>query len=190
MPMFQIENIMVDNAIATAKFCCDLDRCKGVCCCLEGGRGAPLDDHEIEQLERALPAVRKCLSERALSIINVRGLYEGRSGNYVVGCVEEKECIFVCYENGIANCALEKAYLNGETTWRKPISCHLFPIRIQKYGGEIFMRYVQMEECSQAVARGERENIHLYKFLEDALTRAFGIEWYQQFQNQCHKESA
>jgi len=189
MPMFQIENISVDNTIATARFGCDLTRCKGACCCLEGGRGAPLDDCEIENIQKIFPVVRKYLSERALKAIDEYGLYEGRPGDYAVNCIDDRECIFVYYENGIAKCAVEKAYLNGETDWRKPISCHLFPIRIyHNFNGDI-MRYVKMEECSPAVARGEKENIHLYEFLKDALIRKYDVKWYQQFLNQCHKET-
>jgi hypothetical protein len=185
--MFQVENVSVDKAIADAKFCCDLSKCKGACCYLDGGRGAPIDDSEIKELEKVAPVVRRYLSERSLKIIDEDGLYEGRSGDFAIHCVDDKECIFVCFEDGIAKCAIEKAYLNGEVEWRKPISCHLFPIRVHSYGRTPFMRYVQIKECAFAVARGEKENVYVCEFLEEALIRKFGANWYRQFQKECKR---
>jgi len=185
--MFLIQEILVDESIATTKFACDLNRCKGACCTMPGGRGAPLLEEEIKEIVNVFPAVRKYLSERHLKAIERQGLFEGRSGSYVTPCVGDHACVFVTYENDIAKCAFEKAFLNGETTWRKPISCHLFPIRMDGDNIER-LRFEFIPECKPALARGVSEKIYLSDFLKDALIRVYGQSWYKEFRHQCKRE--
>ncbi|MER3524328.1 MAG: DUF3109 domain-containing protein [Ignavibacteria bacterium] len=184
--MFVIGEAVVDNAVAHASFCCDLERCKGACCTLEGGRGAPLEDDELLEIEKAYPIVKRYLDDTHIQTIESKGFYEGSPGDYTTMCVEHGACVFVFRENGIAHCSFEKAYLNGETEWRKPISCHLFPLRVRRRGRD-FLRYDVIDECAAGRQRGEQEQIALSVFLREALTRKYGRAWYEQFKRMCER---
>lgn len=177
--MFVIAEVTVDSDIPTANFACDLSACRGACCCTAGGRGAPLEDEEIAEIEKAYPAVKKYLSEKHRKAIDELGLYGGTPGDYTTTCVEDRECVFVTYEGPVAKCAFEKAYLDGEVMWRKPISCHLFPIRVKKTDNEVLW-FELNRECLPAVERGNREQIPLTEFLRDALVRKYGKVWHEQ----------
>jgi hypothetical protein len=182
--MILVANTIIDENTATATFCCDLQACKGVCCCLEGGRGAPLDDDEVSRVAEAFPYAKEYLNERSLEVIAREGLVEGWPGSYATPCIEHRECVFVYYQDGIAKCAFERAWLEGKTSWRKPISCHLFPIRV-RHVGQTILRYEQMPECTPGQAHGEAKGILLVDFLKDALTRAFGTYWFAQLKEKC-----
>ena len=176
--MFIIGEAMLMDDAVQERFACDLGKCRGACCTLPGGRGAPLDDAEVAEIVRAFPAARKYLSDEHLRVIDAEGFVEGVPGSYATVCVDNRACVFV-YEDGsgIARCALERAHLEGETAWRKPISCHLFPLRISS-GTPAVVRYERIPECHPAIRRGEAENVPLHEFLEEALTRRFGASWY------------
>lgn len=173
-------------------FACDLLKCKGACCSLPGGRGAPLLDSEIEEIQKTLPAVLPMLEERKREIIGSSGndsgptgFYEGESGDYATTCVDDEDCVFVYHDNGIAKCAIERAYNEGKVGFRKPISCHLYPIRVRRFGGDV-LRYHEISECRPAVARGDSEKIGVIEFLKDALVRRYGEEWYNKLDIQVH----
>ncbi|WP_234697368.1 DUF3109 family protein [Candidatus Kryptonium thompsonii] len=177
-----IDGIYVDPEIATSYFACDLDKCKGACCFMYGDFGAPLLEEEIEIIQDALPIVKKYLPERNIAYIEKNGFYEKSDIGYATTCIDKKECVFVYWENGTAKCSFEKAFLKGEISFRKPASCHLFPLRNYglngaSIGGEI-LKYVKINECEPAVKKGKKENIKLYEFLKPALIRYFGQEWY------------
>jgi hypothetical protein len=178
--MFLIAETLVDRAIPEARFCCDLAVCKGACCSLEGGRGAPLDEAETREIDAAFPIVRRYLSPEHLSTIEKFGLYEGPPGSRATVCVGEKACVFAFFEDGIARCSFERAYTNGEIKWRKPISCHLFPIRVSRLGTDV-LRYEMIDECAAGRSKGKQEGIPMVKFLEDPLVRRFGRNWYDTF---------
>jgi len=182
--MFVIGQSIIEDAVADGRFACDLKKCRGACCTLPGRRGAPLADSECAELLLALPVVRKYLPERHLAAIEEAGVYEGTEGNFATACVDGRECVFVYYEDGIAGCSIEKAYLAGELTWRKPISCHLFPIRIANGWGER-LRYELIETCRPAVEHGEASNVQLADFVMDALVRKYGGPWYAEFRAEC-----
>ena len=186
--MFMIGEAIVDERLADERFACDVAKCKGACCTLPGGGGAPLQDEEVAELERAYPAAKKYLSERNLQVVERLGSYEGERGNFATVCVDHRDCVFVHYEGGIARCSLEKAFLKGETTWRKPLSCHLFPIRISSES-VTRLRYEKLPECSDAVKRGLKEDIPLYEFLKPALIRRFGEAWYDEFRAECERRN-
>jgi hypothetical protein len=187
--MFSIGNAHVDDPVAQARFCCDLDRCKGACCTLEGLRGAPLQDREVDEIRRALPFVRPYLGDESLRIIEAIGPVEGRPGEYATPCVGARECVYVAFDGPVATCSFERAYEQGLTRWRKPISCHLFPIRVRSYGGEI-LQYEEIEECAPGRARGERDQVRLADFLQDPLTRMYGPGWYATFAEECRRRQA
>ena len=182
--MFLIGEAVVDEEIAHERFTCDLIRCKGACCTIRGGQGAPLEDAELVELRTALPSARKYLSDENLQIIESRGFFEGKPGNYFTTCVDDRDCVFVYYEDDIARCSLERAYQNGETGWRKPLSCHLFPLRVSR-GLKQEIRYEKISECSAGRSRGRSHDMPLYDFLKDALVRNFGGRWYEEFRREC-----
>jgi hypothetical protein len=186
--MFIVGEAVIDDDVARAPFCCDLAVCKGACCSLAGGRGAPLEDAEVIEIERAYPLVKRYLPEHHIHTIETEGLVEGRPGDFATVCISERECVFAYFEEDVAQCGFEKAFLDGHTGWRKPLSCHLFPIRVRKFGRE-FIRYEQIEECRAGRARGEKERIQLYDFLRTSLVRNYGESWYESFRALCKTQT-
>ncbi len=186
--MFIVSEAVIDDAVAQAGFCCDLERCKGACCTSEGGRGAPLEDDEVLEIVKAYPVVKKYLDEENISTIERTGLVDGSPGDFATNCVDRRECVFVYFEHGIAQCSFEKAFLAGEIDWRKPLSCHLFPIRIREFGKD-HIRYEVVDECAAGRSKGETEKIPLHEFLKTPLVRKYGEAWYQQFANYCKSGS-
>ena len=182
--MFVIGEIVVEDTVARTQFHCDLARCKGACCTIEGGRGAPLLDHETLELEAVLPYVRKYLSADHLDVIENKGIYEGPPGDIVTTCHKFQACVFVMMDDGVAKCAIEHAFFRGEVGWRKPLSCHLFPVRVRHFGGSI-LYFEKFPECTSALVKGQTDGIALYDFLKDALLRAYGDEWYSKFRDAC-----
>ncbi len=178
--MFTILDTIVDGALATTHFACDLGACKGACCTTPGGRGAPLNDEEVALVVDAIPAAAKYLAPRNISVIELRGAVEGRPGNYATRCIDRRDCVFVYYDNDVAKCAIERAYFNGETTFRKPISCHLFPIRVENLFDGQYLRYERISECNPALAKGAATGEPLYRFLSEAITRAFGDDFHRE----------
>lgn len=185
--MFVIDEISVHESVSTTKFACDLQQCKGACCTFAGGRGAPLRDDEISEIEKAFPHVESILLHEHLEFIQKSGLIDGSPGNYATQCFDGKACVFVLYEEGIAKCSFEKAYFEQKIKWRKPISCHLFPIRIGGNYSEIHFEH--FSECEPAHRKGERENIAVHVFVKDSLERAFGTEWTEQLTENIERYS-
>ncbi|HEX9006492.1 MAG TPA: DUF3109 family protein [Bacteroidota bacterium] len=186
--MFLIDEAVIDDAIGQVSFRCDLAVCKGACCCIAGGRGAPLGDDEVQEIHRALPVVARYLSEVSLRVIEAGGPVEGRSGDYATTCIDERECVFVTMQDGIALCAFERAYRDGAIEWQKPLSCHLFPIRVSRSDPPV-LRYEAIEECEGGRQCGHRERTPLFEFLRDSLVRRFGQAWYDRFRRACARPS-
>jgi len=186
--MLKIGEIVIDEDIAYERFTCNLSDCKGACCTLYGGRGAPLSDAEVEELQCALPFARQYLNEQHLLAIRQNGIVEGVSGYYATACIESRACVFVYYENEIARCSVERAFLEGLISWRKPLSCHLFPVRISP-GTSERMRYEKISECFMARKSGNAQNIQLYDFLSSAIIRKYGQDWYDQFRKECESRN-
>ncbi len=180
--MFLIQETVVESSIATKKFACDLSRCKGACCTIPGGRGAPLLEEEIDEIQAAFPIIKKYLNPDHLRAIQEQGLYEGDVGQRATTCVKNRACVFVTYEGDVARCAFELAYLHGEIRWRKPLSCHLFPLRVDRER-RTRVRYEHLPHCLPALERGDREGISLVEFSRDALERAFGQQWYAELKD-------
>lgn len=167
----------VEDDVLSAEFACDLGECRGACCVLEGGRGAPLNDGELPELERAFGAAAAYIPPAGLEVIHRVGLWEGFPGDFVTPCVGRRECVYAWFDGPVARCALERAYLEGRTGWRKPLSCHLFPLRIARRGGD-HVRYERIPECLGGRVRGVREHIPLLNFLREPLVRQYGESWY------------
>ncbi len=172
---------VVEDAVLGAEFACDLAKCHGACCTLKGGRGAPLNDEEVEIIHRLYPAVERYLPEEHRAQIAREGMTEGEPGSFATVCLDGRACVFVYYEGPVAMCAFERAFLAGEIDWRKPISCHLFPIRI-RYGTPNVVRYEQIEECAPGRKAGRANGTRLHSFLRDPLERALGSSWYREAQ--------
>ena len=166
------------------KFLCDLHACKGECC-IEGDAGAPVELEEVEKLEEVLPVIWDDLAPEAQEVINRQGVvYTDEEGDLVTSIVNGKDCVFTCYdEKGYCYCAIEKAYREGKCNFYKPISCHLYPIRIGDYGPYKAVNYHRWDVCKAAVLLGKKENLPVYKFLKEPLIRKFGAEWYQELEN-------
>ncbi len=179
--MIQIDDTIISLDVFKEKFLCNLDACKGECC-IEGDAGAPLEESEVEQLKKVLPVIWKDLSPEAQAIIEKQGVcYEDEDGDLVTSIVNGKDCVFTCYdEKGCCYCAIEKAYREGKVDFYKPVSCHLYPIRVQKYSEFKAVNYHRWVVCKAAVLLGEKENVPVYKFLKEPLIRKFGEDWYQE----------
>ena len=174
---------MVSDDLLDAPFCCNLGACHGACCVV-GESGAPLEAEERQTLEEILPTVRKYLRQEALDVIEQDGVWE-ETGNeeYATTCVGGAECVFVTYDGPVAKCAIQLAYQNGEIDFPKPISCHLFPVRIEKLGDFEALNYERVALCVSAVRNGNRSNVQLFDFLRAPLVRKYGEAWYQQFRD-------
>lgn len=186
--IIQIENILVGREIAKTKFVCDLKKCKGACCTLDSEYGAPLMNEELELIENVLDRVKDYLPEKHRSEIEAKGFYDRKDNELMIRSFNNKACVFVYYENDIAKCGIEKAFLDGKTDFRKPISCHLFPVRISEFGGDI-LRFEKFSECSPALEKGEEEEINLIDFLKESLIRKYGNNWFLKLKEITDKEN-
>ncbi|MGB9591373.1 MAG: DUF3109 family protein [Candidatus Kryptoniota bacterium] len=181
-----IDGIVVDGKVVAQSFACQLSICKGACCSIPGGRGAPLLNSEIDEIKEALPFILPYLDKRNQTEIKENGFFEGALNDLATTCIDERDCVFVYHENGISKCAIEKAYIDGKTRFRKPISCHLYPIRVINFGGPV-LKYHEIIECASAREYGNKQNVVVAEFVKDGLIRAFGNEWYRKLQKEVKK---
>lgn len=186
--LIRIEDIIIRKEIAETKFACDLKKCKGACCTLESPYGAPLLQEEISEIENVLEEVKEYIPKKHLEIIEEEGFYETKDEELVTRSVENKACVFVYFERGIAKCSIEKAFFDGKIKFRKPISCHLFPIRVSKFGGDV-LKYEKFAECTPALENGAKNNIDLIDFCKDSLIRLYGEKWYSTLKENIGKEN-
>ena len=182
--MYQIGDVLISDEVLTERFICDLQDCMGACC-IEGDAGAPVDLDEVMQLEEVLPEIWDDLSIPARKVINKQGVvYADPEGQLVTSIVNGKDCVFTCYgEKGCCCCAVEKAFREGKTQFYKPISCHLYPIRIKKLGDLEALNYHRWDVCKAAVLLGQKEDVRVYEFLKAPLIRKFGEAWYKELED-------
>ena len=190
--MVEIQGTLVSLDIFSEQFCCDLTRCHGLCC-VEGDAGAPVGMDEVAELETASEVVMDELSPKAQKVIEENGVvYPDRDGELVTSIVNNKDCVFVRYENistdggrtrgpRCALCAIDSAFRAGRLRWQKPISCALYPIRISTVGGVPALNYHRWDICRPAVELGRKLQLPLYRFLKEPLIRRFGEAWW----NEC-----
>lgn len=178
--LISIQDVQVNTEIAETPFVCDLIKCKGACCTLESSYGAPLKKEEIGKIDGILNEVLSYLPEINREEINENGYYEEKGVELYIRSVDNKECVFVHFQHGIAKCSIEKAFNEGKTNFKKPISCHLFPIRNSNFGGDV-LRYEKIEECEPALEKGASENVTIAEFCEEPLQRNYGKKWYSEF---------
>lgn len=179
--MLQIGDVVISLDVFREKFLCDLSACRGQCC-VEGDAGAPVELEEIAQLEEVLPTIWEELSPEARKVIERQGVvYTDQEGDLVTSIVHGKDCVFTCHDtSGCCYCAIEKAFREGKTSFRKPLSCHLYPIRVGHFGPYQAVNYNRWKICRAAVVLGEKEGVPLYRFLREPLIRKFGEAWYEE----------
>lgn len=187
-PMIQIDDTIISLDVIDRYFLCDLACCKGECC-VEGDSGAPLEPEETTALEKVLPVVWNDLSPEARDVIGKQGVsYVDSDGDMVTSIVNNKDCVFTYYDkDGTCKCAVEKAYREGKTDFYKPVSCHLYPIRLTKYPDFTAVNYHRWKICKAAEILGKKENLPVYKFLKEPLIRKFGEAWYKALE-ECAEE--
>lgn len=204
--MVHIGDTLVSEDILSEAFCCDLKACKGGCCNSEGDSGAPLDPDELKAMEEVIPIVWDDLTPRGQQVIKEQGPYfRDKAGDWVTSVVDGHDCVFCTYASeadaqanglpaGACLCAIEKAfregrfktltsYREGKEPFMKPVSCHLYPIRLKQIGDYTALNYdEQPQMCGCAKKLGRKLNVHIYQCLKDALTRKFGAEWYKELE--------
>lgn len=181
--MFELGKTVVSEEILENHFVCDLNACKGACC-VDGNAGAPLEDEEIHILTKLYEDMKPYLREEGRKAIENQGPYvKGEDGEWETPLIEKRECAYVVYkENGIAECGIEKAHNSGAINWKKPISCHLYPIRIREYTKLTAVNYHRWHICDPACSMGEVLTVPIYKFVREALIRKFGERWYKELE--------
>ena len=184
--MLQIGNVLVSLDVVERFFCCDLEKCLGECC-IEGDAGAPVTEEEYRRLKEILPEVWNDILPEAKTVIEEQGVgYVDEDGDLVTSIVDGKNCVFTCYgSNGMCYCAIEKAYREGRTDFYKPVSCHLYPLRLTEYNDFTAVNYHRWKICKAAEVLGRKEGIRVYQFLEAPLVRRFGREWYDELCRVC-----
>ncbi|MGZ2371829.1 DUF3109 family protein [Ancylomarina sp. YFZ004] len=180
--MLQIGNAIVSLDVIEKKFICDFGKCKGACC-IEGDSGAPLDEDEKAILEEIYPKIKEYLNEKGIAEIEKQGTSViDVDGDLVTPIINDKECVYTVFENGLALCGIEKAFLDGKITYRKPISCSLYPIRIEKYPEFDAVNYNKWSICGPARELGFKTGTPVYKFLKEPLIRKYGEDWYKELE--------
>ena len=181
--MLQIGDALVSLDVVEREFLCNLDACRGACC-IEGDAGAPITEEEYGRLKEILPAIIDDLTPAAREVIGRQGVaYIDEEGDLVTSIVNGKDCVFTCYgDNGMCMCAIEKACREGRISFYKPLSCHLYPIRITRYPEFTAVNYHRWKICKAAEVLGRREGLKVYQFLREPLIRCFGEEWYDELE--------
>jgi hypothetical protein len=175
-----IKDILVSDDIFTEHFCCDLKLCSGLCC-VEGDVGAPLEPEEISDLEDSYPFFKKYMTKEGVKKVDESGTFDyDMEGSLVTPLLDDGSCAFLFFENNIAKCAIEKAFLNSEIDFQKPISCHLYPIRIKTLPDYQALNYHRWDVCHTGFEKGKTLKLPLYKFLKEPLIRKYGEEWYDE----------
>jgi hypothetical protein len=194
--MFEIDKTLVSDEIFTESFCCNLAKCKG-CCCIEGDAGAPLESQELQLLEKHFPIFKKYMSVEGLLAVSALGrlwdtqenqvgisevsAQSAAASHLVTPIINGSDCVYLYKDaDGISKCAIEKAWAQGEIDFQKPISCHLFPIRITAHENYDAINFFHWHICNDAIIKGREEEIPVFRFLKEPLIRKYGEAWYEQ----------
>ena len=178
--MFQIGNTIVSDEIIENEFVCNLSACKGQCC-IDGDAGAPLLKDEIEILDKIYDTVKPYLRPEGIQAIEEQGKWVvGTDGEYETTLVNGSECAYVIFDGDTVLCGIEQAYNEGLIDYKKPISCHLYPIRIKEYSQFSAVNYHRWHICDDACTLGKELEVPVYKFLKAPLIRKYGEDWYNE----------
>jgi len=180
--MIQIGKALISEDIIEKEFICNLSACKGACC-VDGDAGAPLEEKELQILKDIYPKVKPFLRKEGIQAIEKQGFFTTTDGEHETTLVDGKDCAYVIFDdNETALCGIEEAYNQGEIDWKKPISCHLYPIRVRDYTEFSAVNYHKWEICDDACSLGKELQIPVYKFVKQALIRKFGEDWYSELE--------
>lgn len=181
--MILIDGVLLAEEILHELFACDLGACKGACC-VQGESGAPLEHAELQTLQDIYPQIKQYLTPAGREAIRQQGFYvteeDGSHTTTLIG--EGGPCAYINYENGVAVCGIEKAYRAGATSFHKPISCHLYPVRVVQQPQFELLYYHQWGICAPACRKGQRLDMPVFRFVKDALVRKYGADFYDQLE--------
>ena len=178
--MIQIGETIVSQVAFEHAFCCDLSKCKGACC-VEGDAGAPLLPSEVPILESIQDAIRPFLRPEGLAALEAQGVaVKDHDGEWVTPLVDGRECAYVTFDQGVAKCGIEQAAVAGAVDWPKPISCHLYPVRVTKYQDFDALNVHHWKVCEPACSLGQELKLPVFRFLQGALVRAYGPAWMEE----------
>lgn len=186
--MFQLGKTIVSEDIIEKDFVCNLSACKGACC-IDGDAGAPLSKEEANILEDIYPKVKPYLRPEGIKAIEKLGTSTVNEWDEIeTPLINNADCAYVIFdEKNTALCAIEEAYNQGDVSWKKPISCHLYPIRIKDYSEFSAVNYEKWDICDDACTLGKEFQVPVYKFVKEALIRKFGEDWYAQLEDVASK---
>jgi hypothetical protein len=181
--MFQLGKTIVSESLVEKEFVCNLSACKGACC-IDGDAGAPLEKEETKILENIYPIVKPFLRKEGVDAIENQGTWiTSGFGELETPLINGADCAYVIFDdNNTALCAIEEAYNQGLVDWKKPISCHLYPVRIKDYSEFSAVNYHKWEICDDACSLGKELQVPVYKFVKQALIRKFGEDWYDELE--------
>lgn len=176
--MFQLGKTIVSEEILERDFVCNLSACKGNCC-IDGDAGAPLSAEETKIMEEIYPKVKPYLRPEGIAAIEAQGTWvKGEDGDFETTLIEGKDCAYVIFDGATALCGIEQAYNEGIVSWKKPVSCHLYPIRVKDFSEFTAVNYDKWDICNDACTLGKELQVPVYKFVKEALVRRFGEDWY------------
>ncbi|WP_460220141.1 DUF3109 family protein [Psychroserpens sp. MEBiC05023] len=186
--MFQLGKTIVSEDIIDKDFVCNLSACKGACC-IDGDAGAPLDAEEVQILKEIYPKVKPFLRKEGIIAIEEQGMHITTDfGDYETPLINGADCAYVIFDDKkTALCGIEEAYNQGEVSWKKPVSCHLYPIRVKDYSEFSAVNYDKWEICDDACTLGKELQVPVYKFVKEALIRKFGEDWYTELEKVAEK---
>ncbi len=180
--MFQLGKTIVSEDILAKDFVCNLSACKGACC-VDGDAGAPLSKEETAILESIYPQIKPFLRPEGIAAIEAQGTWAiGTEGELETPLIDNRDCAYVIYDGPTALCGIEQAYNQGIVSWKKPVSCHLYPIRVKDFTEFAAVNYDKWDICSDACELGKELQVPVYKFVKEALIRRFGIDWYTELE--------
>ncbi|KJD31751.1 hypothetical protein PK35_13450 [Tamlana nanhaiensis] len=188
--MFQLGKTIVSEDVLEKDFVCNLNACKGACC-IDGDAGAPLNLEETKILEEIYPKVKPFLRKEGVEAIEKQGTFITTEDDELeTPLINGADCAYVIFDDSnTALCAIEEAYNQGEVDWKKPVSCHLYPIRVQDYTEFSAVNYHKWQICDDACELGEELGVPVYKFVKEALIRKFGADWYAELEKIAAKKN-
>jgi hypothetical protein len=176
--MIIIQETIISDDVFDQEFVCNLDACKGACC-VEGDEGAYLDKEETKILKKIFPKIKNYLTKEGIKAIEQQGYFvENAEGELKTPLINGGPCAYITFEKGIALCGIEKAHRDGKIKWKKPISCHLYPIRITRIGDHDALNYDRWKICKPACKLGKELHVPVFRFVKDAIIRKYGKEYY------------
>jgi hypothetical protein len=187
--MIVLQNTVISDDIRDQFFVCNLEKCKGACC-VEGDLGAPLEQDELAVLEKNYELIKPYMTGAGKQAVEDQGLYiQDFEGDYSTPTIDNRECAYAIYdEDKTLKCAIEQAYYDGKIDWKKPISCHLYPIRVTKYDDFEALNYDRWGICNAACNFGQDLGVRVYQFLKEPLIRKYGEGWYSELEQMMEQE--